>query len=190
MRFETQERLRSARNARYSADPEFAATLREDNRRRWHAMTAEQRAVLNVKRRLRRAGRPDSRDARLAWEEKNKAKRSAQKRALYLKSQAVRRLPGFVETIHYRSPQARLNRIEKKARKKALRLGVRVERVDYGIALMASCGICSLCGRTFDKADKIEFDHAQPLASGGGHIQGNVQVAHEVCNRRKWKRAA
>ncbi len=45
-------------------------------------------------------------------------------------------------------------------------------------------GICGICHRPVS-ASKFEIDHITPIARGGKHQEGNVQVAHPTCNRRK-----
>jgi 5-methylcytosine-specific restriction endonuclease McrA len=45
-------------------------------------------------------------------------------------------------------------------------------------------GMCGICHRPVSKY-KFEVDHIVPIARGGKHLEGNVQVAHPTCNRRK-----
>ncbi len=44
------------------------------------------------------------------------------------------------------------------------------------------CGICKL-GILLEEAT---LDHIIPLSRGGTHTRANAQVAHDLCNKRKW----
>lgn len=73
--------------------------------------------------------------------------------------------------------------------------------VEYrpGISLLSvykrDNGICQLCGKPTDFADKSwngsfgamypTIDHRLALANGGGHTWENVQLAHAICNSHK-----
>lgn len=58
-------------------------------------------------------------------------------------------------------------------------------------------GICQICGKPTDQNDRDgnkigkmypTLDHIIPLSKGGGHIWGNVQLAHMICNSKKQDR--
>lgn len=57
-------------------------------------------------------------------------------------------------------------------------------------------GICKICGRPVDKTivnGRLgpmypSIGHIIPLSKGGGHIWGNVQLAHIICNSLKGDR--
>ena len=57
-------------------------------------------------------------------------------------------------------------------------------------------GICQLCLKAVDATLKfpdpmsLSIDHVIPLAAGGTHEPGNVQLAHMGCNARKGVRVA
>lgn len=44
-------------------------------------------------------------------------------------------------------------------------------------------GLCGLCKG--ELRGPVEVDHVVPLSKGGKHEEGNVQLAHRSCNRRK-----
>lgn len=55
-------------------------------------------------------------------------------------------------------------------------------------------GICGICGKPVDMADirgntigryYPTIDHIKPMSKGGGHVWGNVRLAHMICNSRK-----
>lgn len=48
-------------------------------------------------------------------------------------------------------------------------------------------GVCQLCFLPVS-FDDMDIDHIIPLAAGGTHEPGNVQVAHGPCNRKKGAR--
>jgi 5-methylcytosine-specific restriction endonuclease McrA len=48
-------------------------------------------------------------------------------------------------------------------------------------------GLCGLCGDPVDPS-RFHIDHVRPLACGGTHTYGNVQLAHPACNLRKGAR--
>lgn len=58
------------------------------------------------------------------------------------------------------------------------------EKVDlFRFRVMAE-PICGICGKPLDKRT-AEIDHIIPLSKGGGHVWGNLQLAHPSCNRMK-----
>lgn len=52
------------------------------------------------------------------------------------------------------------------------------------IVLELDDGVCGICGDDVNPAD-YHIDHIMPLAQGGRHNYGNVQVAHPKCNQQK-----
>ena len=64
-----------------------------------------------------------------------------------------------------------------------------VEKVDYKSILASSNGVCGICKLDIGDAP-YEFDHIVPLARGGSHTMGNIQVAHRRCNRSKGAKVA
>ncbi len=61
--------------------------------------------------------------------------------------------------------------------------------VDYRLILQRDSGVCGICGGPV-APDDLEFDHIMPLARGGIHMESNIQVAHGICNRRKYAKVA
>ncbi len=81
-----------------------------------------------------------------------------------------------------------------KARRRALKAGVRSE--SYTLAEIAQrdgyrCGICRKSvrmGRQVPDPHAPTIDHVVPLDLGGDDIRVNVQLAHFICNSRKGNR--
>ena len=59
-----------------------------------------------------------------------------------------------------------------------------VENVDPLVIYKRDEGICKICGKKV--GSKWEVDHIIPLSRGGEHSYKNSQLAHPVCNRKKW----
>jgi 5-methylcytosine-specific restriction endonuclease McrA len=59
-----------------------------------------------------------------------------------------------------------------------------VERVDFKAIIARDRWTCGLCGGKVKPAD-LNIDHIIPLSKNGPHAYWNLQVAHEVCNKRK-----
>lgn len=69
-----------------------------------------------------------------------------------------------------------------------------VEHVEPFILLEMDDGICGICGEDVDPLN-FHVDHIIPISRGGEHSYANAQVAHPVCNARKftatpWEMAA
>lgn len=111
----------------------------------------------------RKAHPEKSRAAVAAWVEKNRARYREVKRA-------------------YARKRPELGR-EKIARRRARMRSAGVERVDYNDVLLASGGMCGICGDPL--GDTVHFDHIIPVAKGGPHVRSNLQAAHPHCNIRK-----
>lgn len=87
------------------------------------------------------------------------------------------------------------NPIKKNAlggKRRAILKKVTVEHVDYSVIYARDSWVCQLC---FDIVDaKLQFphpysksiDHIIPLKRSGDHSYINVQLAHLVCNQRKF----
>jgi 5-methylcytosine-specific restriction endonuclease McrA len=60
---------------------------------------------------------------------------------------------------------------------------------DRLVALERDDGVCGICGEDVDPLD-FTLDHVVPIALGGPHEFGNLQLAHRVCNSRKARRPA
>lgn len=62
--------------------------------------------------------------------------------------------------------------------------GVRILNIDRAVVFERDGGICGICDSLVDATD-WHMDHVVPLARGGEHTYGNVQVSHPRCNMRK-----
>ena len=72
------------------------------------------------------------------------------------------------------------------SRRKARLKGAALDgRVSYVRILIRDCGRCGVCDKPVRPED-LTFDHIKPLARGGAHSMDNIQVAHLICNMRKW----
>lgn len=85
---------------------------------------------------------------------------------------------------HYaKNTEAHFNRLMKR----------RIKMMDNGpvedILLTDLCcrdkWICGICNRPV-KRSEASIDHKLPVSRGGTHTWNNVQLAHDVCNKRKW----
>ncbi len=70
------------------------------------------------------------------------------------------------------------------AKRRALRLGTSVGKIDYGAIMERDKMICGICHKKVKPAD-LHFDHIIPLSKGGPHVEHNIQVAHAFCNMSK-----
>jgi 5-methylcytosine-specific restriction endonuclease McrA len=70
------------------------------------------------------------------------------------------------------------------AEKRALALGVFVERVSRKKLLRMHKGKCGICGERVNPR-RFTLDHIIPLSKGGTHEYANVQPAHRECNQLK-----
>lgn len=68
--------------------------------------------------------------------------------------------------------------------KRALKLGVLVEKVSRKKVLKNYKSKCGICGQKVNPR-KFELDHIIPLCKGGTHEYANIQPAHPFCNRYK-----
>lgn len=68
--------------------------------------------------------------------------------------------------------------------KRALKLGVFVERVSRSKLYRIHKGRCGICGERC-REKTFEIDHRIPLSKGGEHSYDNCQPSHSRCNRFK-----
>jgi 5-methylcytosine-specific restriction endonuclease McrA len=64
---------------------------------------------------------------------------------------------------------------------------VRWEMVDLRQVYQHAHGLCGICKQPVS-LDTFTVDHIVPTSRGGGHVFGNLQPAHRVCNSRKGNR--
>lgn len=77
-----------------------------------------------------------------------------------------------------------MNRRLTSGERRAIKLGVLVEKVSRKKILKLYRGKCGICGQKVNPR-KFELDHIIPLCKGGTHEYANIQPAHPACNRRK-----
>lgn len=85
--------------------------------------------------------------------------------------------------------QMRQRRREAWQRRRARKQGRTAERIDRALVFERDAGICGICGDAVDPT-AWDLDHVTPIAGGGSHTYGNVQVSHPFCNRSKGARFA
>lgn len=68
--------------------------------------------------------------------------------------------------------------------KRALKLGLFVERVSRSKLFRIHKGKCGICGERV-RERTFEIDHRIPLSKGGEHSYANCQPSHTFCNRLK-----
>lgn len=80
------------------------------------------------------------------------------------------------------------------ARRRAIIAGTNADSIDVMAVFERDAWICQICGHAVDSLlphphpFSKSLDHIVPLAAGGGHTWGNVQLAHLSCNIRKGDR--
>ena len=89
------------------------------------------------------------------------------------------------------------NRVHTKNIRRAKKFGGKIERGITLRKLIQRNGLrCAICGKMCDWNDRSwnghcgplypSMDHIIPMSKGGGHTWDNVQVAHMICNDRKF----
>lgn len=122
-------------------------------------------------------------DQGTAWRKNNPDKvsvierRYRQSHPEIVKAKRVRRIE------KYPSRYRELN-TERQNRRRARRKAAYVAPVNRSAIYERDKGICQLCFLPVTWKDK-NIDHIVPLARGGTHEPANVQLTHEVCNKRK-----
>lgn len=90
------------------------------------------------------------------------------------------------------------NRVKTKNTQRAKKFGCEFEKGITLKKLIERDGLrCAICGKKCDWNDRSwngncgpmypSMDHIIPMSKGGGHTWDNVQVAHMICNDRKFK---
>jgi 5-methylcytosine-specific restriction endonuclease McrA len=90
-------------------------------------------------------------------------------------------LPRVYLTREQKLAQRRKWENDRRAKKKAQF----IESVDPNIVYARDGGICKLCMKKINN-ELWEVDHIIPLSRGGEHSYVNAQLAHAICNRKKW----
>lgn len=75
-------------------------------------------------------------------------------------------------------------------RRNAVKKATTVEKVDYRDILRKWDGSCGICREAVLVFDQVHFDHIRPLSKGGAHAASNIQVAHALCNLKKYNKVA
>ena len=179
-------RVRAARQAREAADPEKTAAKRRAKYERVKADPVRMARVLE-----------QQRERRLA----NPRPRSVPRRAegTLLECTACRAmLPrGVFENAGGGRPRGRCPECDRGRvvmKRKARGEAVEKLRVDLVAKLREKQTDrwgqlkCALCGRVIGPGDRYHVDHIIPVARGGRHEEGNLQLTHPGCNLRKGAR--
>lgn len=113
-----------------------------------------------------------------------RAQRVKQYHANIEKSRAKSR--GYAKKFREMHPdKARAFAIKTHRARRARKLGVCVERIDYE-AIIARDGMrCHICKKAIRERSDLHFDHVIPLAAGGPHVPENIACAHRFCNQSK-----
>lgn len=77
----------------------------------------------------------------------------------------------------------KLLRANYKGRRRARQHKTSIGRVSYKAVKERNGMVCGIC--TLEIKDKYHYDHIIPLAKGGSHTTGNIQLAHPKCNQLK-----
>jgi 5-methylcytosine-specific restriction endonuclease McrA len=79
----------------------------------------------------------------------------------------------------------------KDARRRAQSMATKIGKIDFKKLLREFDGLCGICRSPLDvSVDLYHFDHIIPLAAGGSHTTGNIQIAHAACNLKKGAKVA
>jgi 5-methylcytosine-specific restriction endonuclease McrA len=161
----------------YYANIERAKAVRA----KWYRDNAEKVKAQNIAYRARNAEKlreyekarsvtAERKAACAMWREKPDARR-----------RVVERVKAWVEANPIRS-RALSSQVQH--RRRAQLNATKSESVDlFKFRAKADC-FCGICGKELDK-NRAEIDHVIPLSRGGGHVWGNLQLAHMTCNRSK-----
>ncbi len=174
--------------ARWRAkDPNYKQRVREQRYAKLAAETPEEREERKAKLRAYRATRRErSAAVARAWRAANPEKAAAAAKRYRHKdietSRAKARAYAKANHAKYRD---RIRAHNKKHR--ALKSGASVgEPVQHIVVAERDNWRCHICGKKVKRAD-WSLDHLIPLVHGGEHSYRNVSLAHNTCNKRRWK---
>ena len=114
------------------------------------------------------------------WKRRNTERVASYRRALY----ASRQRETNTETVREYRRRNPGKHAEIENRRRARLLAAFVESVDPVAIRIRDNDLCGICGSAVTIADQ-SLDHIIPLARGGTHEPGNVQLAHRRCNSSK-----
>jgi len=87
--------------------------------------------------------------------------------------------------------QHRFARQELANRQRAIKAGVKAEKVNFAQIIIDWNGCCGLCCMEIDLTlpgshnDGLTLEHLHSLGQGGGHVTRNIVPAHRRCNLEK-----
>lgn len=73
---------------------------------------------------------------------------------------------------------------EQQHRRRAQMQNAPYEKIDRDLLYDMHQGICGLCNQPVSR-EEFTIDHIIPVAKGGGHVWGNLHIAHFSCNASK-----
>lgn len=157
---------------------------RASNLAYFRARYAAKREQLSAQKKLAYAANPAPAKARCRkYRAANTDSYLAQSRAYSAKYHATHRDKAIAYSARYRLTHL-TEHAEFQSRRRALKRGTQVEKIDFIAILRDSKGMCGICKKPLDLFG-IEFDHIVPLARGGTHTVSNIQPTHTRCNRAK-----
>jgi 5-methylcytosine-specific restriction endonuclease McrA len=168
------EKINAARKARRTEK-----TLARE--RAWRAANPDK--VREAKQRDQQKRPDDYRRWKRDYDDRNrdlKNERQRTREALHREQSSARRRELYQLNLDHKRQQKR----EQQARRRARKLMLPSEEVDYAMIVARRGMICGICGAPVEVAD-FSIDHIIPLSRGGHHVASNLQVAHLRCNKAK-----
>jgi 5-methylcytosine-specific restriction endonuclease McrA len=92
----------------------------------------------------------------------------------------------------YKTDKGKAQRLKDKTKRRA-RLII-AESILTADIIKRDGGLCQICGEPVEMSSNYcsalypTLDHIIPVSKGGPHTKDNVQLAHRLCNLRKWTR--
>ncbi len=184
---ETRAYYREA-TARWRAkQPDYKQRMREQRLAKLAVETPEEREARKAKLNAHRATCRDRTAAvARAWRAANPEKAAATAKRYREKDIEASRAKGRAyEKANREKYRDRIRANNKKRR--ALKNGAMVgESVQHIIVAERDGWRCHICGKKVRRKD-WSLDHLIPLVHGGEHSYRNVSLAHNLCNKRRWK---